>query len=295
MTGSWLGVDVGGTSIRVGLATDRGLARRAAAPTPDALAAFFTTVDRLAKEVGLDGAADGVGLGLPGVVSPDGGRWVPNVPYLATPELAGRLEERLGGPVTLGNDAQLALLGETREGAAAGRNSALLLSVGTGIGGALLLAGRIVRGAHGSAGAMGWVVTDTADPGDPERGVLERLAAGPALDRLAGSLDPPRDSYALVESAQAGDDAAMAAVASVGRQLGAAIAGVGSVVDPEIIVVAGGLAAAFDLLEPPMAAAVERWGSPQLRGVPVVAAALGADAGLVGAAYAAREGGDAWW
>lgn len=298
MTGTWLGIDVGGTSVRVGLGSRRGEgepARRASAPTPGSLDEFLVTVERLAADVGLAAAADGIGVGLPGVVSPGGGRWVPNVPYLATPGLAHALTERLGGPVTFGNDAQLALLGEHRVGAAAGCASAMLVSVGTGIGGALLLDGRIVRGAHGSAGAMGWFVPDPADAGDSELGALERRAAGPALERMARELKLPRGSYGLISAAREGDEAASAAVAAVGRDLGAAIAGVGSVIDPEIIVVAGGLASAFDLLAPPIAEAMARWASPQMRTVKAVAATLGDDAGLVGAVHAAREGGNAWW
>lgn len=291
MSGEWVGIDAGGTTTRVGVAGTRGLAGRAEAATPATMGEFVATVEGLCRDLGVAGAVRGVGVGVPGVA----GEWVPNVSYLASPDLAKALSRRLGGPVSLGNDAQLALLGEAREGAASGCRSALLVTVGTGVGGALLLGRRIVRGAHGSAGAMGWLVLDPSDAGDPDRGALERRLSGPAWDRAGAALTPPRDSYGLIASAHGGDRDAEAIVARMGRDLGAAVAGAGSLVDPEVVVVAGGLAAAFDVLHPAMAAGIERWGSPQLRRVPVRLAALGADAGMVGAGYAAREGGEAWW
>ncbi len=291
MSGEWVGVDAGGTTTRVGVAGTRGLAGRAAAATPATLGEFVATVEKLCRELGVTGPVKGVGVGVPGVA----GEWVPNVPYLASPDLSEVLSRRLGGPVTLSNDAQLALLGEAREGAASGCRSALLVSVGTGVGGALLVDGRVMRGAHGSAGAMGWLVLDPSDAGDPNRGALERRLAGPAWNRAGAELTPARDSYGLIASARNGDRDAATVVARMGRDLGAAIAGAGSLVDPEVVVVAGGLAAAFDLLHPAIVAAIERWGSPQLRRVPVRPAALGADAGLVGGGYAAREGDGAWW
>lgn len=294
MIGWYLGIDVGGTTTRAGLSSGTGLAARASAATPATLDAFLDTIAALCRELGASGVR-GVGMGLPGVVTETGGSWVPNVRYLATPGLGAAVAERVGAPVTLGNDAQLALLGEAREGAASGCASALLVSVGTGIGGAVMVGGRIMRGAHGSAGAMGWAVVDTADPGDPEIGALERRASGRALERAGAALDPPRDSYALIDAARAGDSKAHSVVSRAGRDLGAAIAGVGSVVDPEVVLVSGGLTDAFDVLEPAIMEAVSRWGSPQLREVPVRVAALGSDAGLRGALHAAREGGDAWW
>jgi predicted NBD/HSP70 family sugar kinase len=300
----WVGVDVGGTTTRVGVAGSAGgIAQRASTPTPRSAHDLITTISSLCYDLGVTDGADGVGVGLPGVVTAEGATWVPNVPGLESATLAADISAQMNAPVTLGNDAQLALLGEARDGAAHGFRSALLISLGTGIGGALLLAGRLVRGAHGSAGAMGWLVVDSTVDGtdegvdnrDNDRGNLERLAAGPAWNEAAAKLEPPRDSRWLVLDARSGDRAAMAVIQRLGRDLGAAIASVGSVFDPEVIVISGGLSDAFDLLQTPIDHAIQNWGSPQLRLVPVRAAALGDDAGLVGAAYAAQEGDGAWW
>jgi predicted NBD/HSP70 family sugar kinase len=216
---------------------------------------------------------------------------VPNLPYLDGRPLAADLAGRAGAArVELGNDAQLALLGEAREGAARGCRSAVLVTVGTGIGGAVMAGGRIVRGARGSAGAFGWLPAAGA-AATADRGAFELAASGRALDRLAGGGRGARD---LVDAARAGEPAARAAVEAYGRVLGTGVAALASILDPEVVLVGGGLSEAMDVLAGPVAAAVAASASPNGRQVPVRAAALGPAAGAVGAVHAARHRQGVW-
>jgi glucokinase len=191
--------------------------------------------------------------------------------------------------VVLGNDAQLALLGEVWRGAARRRRSAALLSVGTGIGGALLLDGRIVRGVHGSAGAFGWLNFDYRCVPDPDHGFLERMASGSALAGRAQQLEPPLTSYELIAQARAGHPACLSVVREVGHLLGLACASIASLFDPEVLLFTGGLSEAFDLFEPVMREQLQRYGAPGVRTIPLLRAQLGSEAAAYGALRAAER------
>lgn len=278
-----LGVDVGGTSVRV--CSERGSVSTAA--VPGGYDDLLETVTRMAPR----GLLNAVVVGLPGATSPAAPRWVPALPWLDGRPLAADLGARLGGaPVTLANDAQLALLAEVREGVAQGARDAVLVSVGTGVGGAIMSGGRIIRGAHGTAGAFGWLpaagIEATAD-----HGALELAAAGTALDRLAGSNLTGRD---LIAAACSGDSAARAAVDGWAGALGNGIAALASILDPDLVIIAGGLCEAFDAYAEPLRAAVRRAGSPDARAVAVVPAGLGAHAGALGALFAADSEVGVW-
>lgn len=278
-----LGVDVGGTSVRV--CAQRGAV--AARPTPGSYAEFIDTVAALAPPE----PVSSVVVGLPGATGTDFPRWIPALRWMDGRPLAADLSERLGGAtVALANDAQLALLAEVREGAARGVRDAVLVSVGTGVGGAIMLGGRIVRGANGTAGSFGWLPSAGVDP-TADHGALELAASGSALDRLAG---PGRDGPDLVAAARAGDRSARAVLDAWATALGTGIAALASILDPELVVISGGLCTAFDAYAEALRAAVARCGSPDARRVPIVPAALGGDAGVIGALCAAAEGKELW-
>ncbi|WP_418605622.1 ROK family protein [Georgenia sp. SUBG003] len=138
-----------------------------------------------------------VAVGLPGWTTSTVPRWVPNLPFLDGVPLAESVGERLGASCTLLNDAQATLLAERSEGVLRGRRSAVLVALGTGIGGAVLLEGRIVRGHHGCAGSFGWLPVSAEAP-DPHHGGWEQAASGAALESAgqpwggaAGSSPPP--------------------------------------------------------------------------------------------------------
>ena len=297
-----LAIDLGGTNVRWswtnsdddgpdsdGSEPDHGAVQRAAVPpTLDALRALLDSI--AATSTGATGAVGAVGVGVPGLVAGDVCTFVPNVAYLEGHDLGGIVEQHLGVRATVANDAHLALLAEATHGAAAGAGDAVLLAIGTGIGSAVLAGGRIVRGSGGAACSFGWACADVADPGDPNHGWLERHAAGPALDAALPDVDGP----ALVELARAGDPAGRAALEPAMHALGTALAGAVALLAPEVVVVAGGVSGALDVLGAPIRVAMARHLPPHLRHTPLVAGRFGAMATLTGARLAARRGAR-WW
>lgn len=281
--GAVLGVDIGGTSLRAATRRDAVLTR----PVPKSYDELLDAITELAPA----GPVRSVVVGLPGATGTAVPRWIPALPWLDGRPLAADLADRLGASdVVLANDAQLALLGEAREGAARGVSDAVLVSVGTGVGGAILLGGRLVRGSHGTAGSFGWLPS-AGVVATPDHGPLELAASGRALDGLAGA---GRRGPDLVASAVAGHDRARAVLDGWAAALGAGIAALASIFDPERVVLAGGLSEAFDAYAEALRAAVWRAASPDARGVTIVPAALGSHAGVVGALHAATTQQEVW-
>lgn len=280
-----LAIDLGGTRLRAGLADTAKPASvepLGAWPAPTSLAAFRDQVAGLLAEH----RATRLGCGIPGLAQGTVCAWAPNLPYLNGFDMADLLP---GLVVGLGNDAQLALLAEREAGAAQGMRDALLLAIGTGIGSAVLTGGRIVRGSRGGACSFGWAAADVDDEGDERDGWLERHASGRALDgaaRGAGLADGP----ALIAAAVAGDVAAREALERPMQALGTALAGAVALLDPEAVILAGGVAAAADVVAEPILAAARRHLPPHLRGIGIRAGQFGPRAGLVGAAFAGRDG-----
>lgn len=290
-----IGVDLGGTRLRVAAAhrsdPDTIGARLPAAAAPSSLGELR---DRLADAVGSlapDGVA-AIAVTVPGLVDGTRCRWVPNLPFLDGCDLADELAP-LGAPVVAMNDAHAALLAEATSGAAVGADTALLLAIGTGIGSAVLAGGRIVLGANGGACSFGWACADLDDAGDDRHGWLERHASGTALDEVAARLGLA-DGAAAVAAARSGDTRAATGLESVGRALGVTAAGAVALLDPSVVVVAGGVAESLDVLLPAARAALDAHLPAHLRGVPIVSGRFGSDAGLVGALAAARRG-SRWW
>lgn len=243
-----------------------------------------------------------VACGLPGTSDGSRTKFMPALPWLDDKPLAADLADMLGAPVTLANDGHLTLLAEARDGAAVGRDSAVLVAVGTGIGGAMMLGGKVWRGHHGSGGAWGWLPhTGAADDPAGRLGQFEQAASGRALDRaaaaLSGDLDGgsvARQGRDLVLAARAGDPSAVAAVRSYAAELGRGVAAIASVIDPEIVLIGGGLSAVMDLLQPVIERTMAGAASPDGRTIPVRAAALGPAGGVIGAWHAARGGTEIW-
>jgi glucokinase len=221
------------------------------------------------------------------------------------------MSERLGLPVHVDNDANVALLAEHRRGAAAGRDHAAMVLLGTGIGGGLLLGGRIYRGASGVGAELGHIVVDLDGPecqgACPGRGCLEVMASGTAIGREAERLAVERPDSALgrrlasgaeisgaiaTELAHEGDAAAVEALAVIGGRLGAGLVSLVNALNPEVIVIGGGAVAAGDLLIGPARAVVAERALPPARElVEIVPAHFGAESGMLGAALMALDGG----
>lgn len=292
-----VGVDLGGTRLRAGAApadvampVAGNVSELADRPAPATLGELGVALDAMLIAASALGHVRGLGIAVPGLVAGTTCRWVPNLPYLDGVDLAATTAH----VVAVGNDAHLALLAEASEGAAAGRNDALLLAIGTGIGSAVLSGGYIQRGSSGAACSFGWASADLDDRGDDRHGWLERHAAGPVLDAAGATLDPPVDGAGVVAAATRGDAAARSAVEDVGAALGTTLAGAVALLDPGLVIISGGLADSFDVLASSLRETLTRQLPPHLRDVTVVRGQLGPAAGLIGALAAARRG-PSWW
>lgn len=280
-----LAIDLGGTRCRAGIADAANPAAVNAVgewPAPQSRADFLALLKGQLAEHG----ATRLGIGIPGLAQGTTCRWVPNLPYLDGLDLAVALP---GISIGLGNDAQLALLAEAKAGAANGLSDAILLAIGTGIGSAVLADGRIITGSGGGACSFGWAVADVSDAGEDRSGWLERQASGRALDAAAAKVGLP-DGTALVRAARGRDPEALEALEPSMQALGTALAGAVALLDPEAIILAGGVAASVDVLGPIMLPALRRQLPPHLRTIDIRPGQFGPKAGLVGAAFAGAYG-----
>jgi glucokinase len=232
-----------------------------------------------------------------------------NLPLRDVP-FADVMAERLGMPVFVDNDGNTAALAEHRNGAARGASEAVVLTIGTGIGGGLILRGEVYRGAIGAAAELGHMVIDIDGPpcqgNCPGRGCFESLASGTALAREALRIARRRPDSGLgrafahgveiagplvTELAHDGDPAAIEAITLIGERLGVAITSLVNMLNPEVVVVGGGVIAAGELLLEPAREVVARRALPPSRDlVRIVAARYGIEAGMVGAAALAFDG-----
>jgi len=228
-----------------------------------------------------------IGVAIPGLVRRDGTVWAPNLKGWKRMPLARRLKRALGLPVVVESDRNAAVLGETWFGAARGKNDAIVLMLGTGIGAGIWSGGRLVRGAHELSGCAGWmVVADSYGTEAQQLGQLESLAAGPAIARAAGAVNAQH----VAEAARRGDPAAIQVYRDAGRVLGYAVANLVSLFDPEVVVIGGGLAKASDLFLEVLATAAKQRAQPIAgKRVRIVRSPLGSQANLLGVARLASK------
>jgi glucokinase len=311
-----IGIDAGGTKLLGGV-VDEDLAVHARVHRLWDRTDKASVLDKMVEEVqaALEVApdADAVGFGIPSLIDRDRAvsLWSN---HLDLDEVRFRdlMSERLGMPVYVENDANAALLAERAFGAARGCLDVVLLTLGTGIGGAFASGGRLHRGATGSAGELGHVVVDMNGPPCPgkcpNRGCLEVMASGTAIGRegdaaarsapdsaLGRALSEGRAvSGALVtELAHDGDEVAQGVLALVGRRLGVGLASLANALDPEVIVIGGGAIAADEMLLQPAREEMRLRALPPPRdNTRVVRAHFGEEAGMLGAALLALGGGE---
>lgn len=307
-----VGIDVGGTKTAALRVTGAGeILARHVLPTPaDDMHETLETMVEAARGV-LTPEVRTIGVGAAGLVEAGTGRltFAPNLAWRNAP-LADHIWETLGLPAIADNDNNAAAWGEFRAGAAKGRDHVLFVGVGTGIGGGIIAGGRLVRGAHGFAAEVGHVVVDPNGPlcGCGNHGCWEQVASGHALTRAGREAarqhpqsmiarmcggDPAKVTGPLVtEAARSGDPVARGILSRVGERLGQGLAGLANVLDPEVVVVGGGVVEAGEwLLEPARRVFARSIEAPAHRPeVPILPASLGNDAGAVGAALLALEG-----
>ncbi|MEP6952612.1 MAG: ROK family protein [Solirubrobacteraceae bacterium] len=261
-----IGVDVGGTKVSVAVLEDGVLSEPKLQHTE--LSSSDALVDQLVEAIQAAGEAKSVGLGVPSVIDFKTGtaRSSVNIPLRGVP-LRELLGERLDMPVFVDNDATVAALAEAHDDDLnLIARSLVMITVGTGVGGGIVIDGRIYRGHTGAAPELGHIIigADLRNGGPapldkpPHPDSLEYLAAGKALDRL-GHERGLGDGHAVVEAAHAGDAAGLECMRILGERLGVGIANVVNVFDPELVVIGGGVSQAGDLLLTPareMAAAL---------------------------------------
>ncbi|MCA1188159.1 ROK family protein [Saccharopolyspora sp. 6T] len=292
-----LGVDIGGTGIVAGLVTADGAIRdRAAVPTPaaDGPVAVLGALAAAASRLGGEFAAAGVGSA--GVIDRGSGSVrsaTDSISGWAGTELRAELAARLGVPVVVDNDVHAHALGELWTGAAAGRRHVLFAAVGTGIGGSIVVDGRPHRGAHAVAGHLGHLPVPAA-AGRPcpcgGSGHVEGVGSGPALlaeYRARGGTATTLPE--VVVRAGIRDALAAAVLADGATATGQALGGLVNAVDPELVLVGGGVASCGPAWWEPLRAAVAAEVLPAVRGTPVLPAELGADAAVLGAVWMAWE------
>lgn len=308
----YVGIDVGGTKVLAGVVDNRGrVLRTARRATPGRRVDEAVVEDALSEalhEVVADTQVAGVGLAAAGFVDAEREKvmFAPHLPWVDT-AVRSRLEERWQLPVLLENDATAAAYAEARHGAASGAENAIVVNMGTGIGGGVILGRQLHRGWNGMAGEFGHmqVVPDGVSCECGGAGCWEQYSSGNALVRFArerlgtrpsileelcngnpAALDGPM----VTRAAEEGDLLAHEAFGHVGGWLGVGLANLVAAFDPECVVIGGGVAAAGDrLLEPARTALLRSLvGGAHRRVPPVVPARLGQAAGLVGAAELVR-------
>jgi glucokinase len=309
----YVGVDVGGTKVLAGEVTRHGSVLRTARRTTPGRRVSIELVEDALTEAVLE-VADGrriagVGLAAAGFVDATGERvmFAPHLPWVDD-AVRDRLSRRWEAPVALDNDANCAAVAEAAWGAARGASSALVITLGTGIGGSYVLGGEVVRGSQGMAGEFGHMrlVPDGRPCECGLAGCWEQYCSGNALVRLARSRMDSQPTVLtgmcggrserltgpmVTAAAEEGDLVAREAYAAIGDWLGVGVGALTSALDPEVVVVGGGVSAAGDRLLDPARAALERSvvGGGHRRLPRLVPARLGPQAGIVGAALLARN------
>ncbi len=312
------GVDMGGTKI-LGVVldpADGSVVVEERVPTPVGGAAVMGELVKLAARLcdqaqALTGSeVDVVGLGAPGLVDRTGTlRYGANLPGVVDVDFASALSGGLGLPVVVDNDATCAAWAEHKLGAARGRDHAVLVTLGTGIGAGIVVKGQVLRGAHGFAGEPGHMVVDPDGPPCPcgRRGCWERFASGSGLGRLGREAAAARRAHRVLElaggdpedvkgehvtaAAREGDAEATEVLRQFGWWVALGLANLVNILDSEILVIGGGLIGAGELVLEPTRAAYRDLvlAAAHRPEPPIVAAQLGEHAGATGAALLASE------
>lgn len=300
------GIDIGGTTIKCGLFTTEGevldkweIKTRTENNGINILPDVAGAVSSKIAEKGLKREeVAGIGVGVPGPVDEKGDVLVAVNLHWGHVEIAKDLEELTGLPVKAGNDANVAALGEMWKGGAAGCHNVVMVTLGTGVGGGIIINGQIVTGTHGAGGEIGHIhVDDSIDKvcGCGNKGCLEQVASATGVVYLANrklaSTDMPSvlrqeevTAKSVFDAVKAGDALAAEVAEEFGKYLGSALAGIAGVADPEVFVIGGGVSKAGTVLFEYITKYYRKYVFSGCRDAKFALATLGNDAGIFGAA-----------
>ena len=283
-----LGIDVGGTKLAAALVDDAGrvLEKRR---EPVDQTHNRSVVEQLRRVIDSFKEPEAIGVCVPGIAdSRNKTVWAPNIKGWDHIPLAELLAGCTPAPVVIESDRNAAVLGEALYGAAVGKTDVVFLIIGTGIGAGILVGGRILRGARDVGGAVGWIPVWTED----EKRHFEDVAAGPAIEREAHELFHLEGCKLpeLLELARGGHERVQHLFSVAGTAIGQVLSTLVSTFNPEMIVLGGGVSHAWDVLAPSALETMNLWSQPiAVRQVEIVVSGLGEDAGILGAAAAARQ------
>jgi glucokinase len=286
-------VDLGGTKIAAARVDSAGnMSHRRVAPTPRVGgSAVVATIIDLLQQI-LSKGACAIGVDVPGCAYADGSVWAPNLPGWKRMPLRAMLNERFKLPVLIESDRNAFVNGEAWQGAARGCRDVIFLAIGTGIGAGIISGGRLIRGSGELAGSLGWMALETRFlPRYKQVGCLESHLAGPGIAaRASRALRTATTTRELIQLARQGDPAAKKIVAQAGEYLGLALANLVSILNPETIVIGGGMVAAGNLLLSPAKKTMRQWAQPlATKQVRIVRSRLGERAALLGMAKMAFD------
>lgn len=291
-------VDLGGTKIAAarvdssGNLTDRVLTSTPRSGGKAVVSAVIDTLDQLpAKNV------CAIGVDVPGLAYADGSVWAPNIPGWKRMQLGAMLREHFHLPVLVESDRNAFVTGEAWMGAARGCRDVIFLAIGTGIGAGIISGGELLRGSGELSGSLGWMAIGPHFLSEYRNtGCLETHLAGPGIAKKATQARKiPTTVAELIELARQGDATAIKLMMEAGDSLGIALANLVSILNPERIVIGGGVAAAGNLLLAPARRAMRRWAQPlAVKQVHVVRSRLGERAALLGMAKLAFDNTTAW-
>lgn len=305
----YIGIDLGGTAIKTGICNAEGQLLKVTEGPTETEAGTARVLDNMAKYARaiVDDSTfsweqvEGVGAGIPGFMDFDEGfmHFSPNLPLTNVP-VKRILEEKLGKTVTINNDANVAALGESWSGAGKGVSSIVAYTLGTGVGGGIVIDGRIVQGSSGMGGELGHMAVvpdlEAIQCGCGQMGCLETVASATGIVRMAtdavqrGDITrlselPSISAKDVFDAARAGDETALRIINRAAYYLGKSIATLSVIINPNTFVIGGGVSKAGDILLGPVREVFKKY-APQKAwdNVDIVAAQLGNDAGVIGAA-----------
>ncbi len=309
-----IGFDVGGTTLKAALVSEGKILETVTQPTLADAAAEETIENMVALIEQLKSKSQtpvkGVGMGMAGLIDAPAGVVItsPNLPRWKNVKLAEILSQKVDLTVALDNDVRAMALGELNYGAGRGAQNMLCMTLGTGVGSAIIIDGQIYRGASLSAGELGHLMVVPQGGrtcGCGNRGCLETVAGTPGILNLAerfierglsptlakSAQDQELTPKLIFEAAQAGDPGASEIWQEVGQWIGIALAGVVNFMNPERIVIGGGISHAGEFLFEPLRRAIQRHAFERpAQAVTVCQAELGSDAGMIGSAVLAQKG-----